>query len=51
MKDWEANEEEPGFWGWVEFIALGAMVAFAYVTLIHDLVMRALGWLAGGGAS
>lgn len=50
MRDWDADEDEPGFWGWVEFIALGAMVAYAYLALVHGLFMRVLAWLAGGGA-
>jgi hypothetical protein len=46
MRDWDADEDGPDPWGLVEFLGIGAIVAYIYVALIHDMTGRLLTWLS-----
>lgn len=44
MKDWDTDPQSDR-WLWLEATAIGAMVIYLYVSLVHDGVRRLIGWI------
>lgn len=46
MRDRDTDEDGPDIWGLIEFLGIGAIVAYIYVALIHDVASRVLAWFS-----
>lgn len=47
MRDWDADENGAGPLETIEFLGVGAVVTWVYITLVRDLAGRLVGWIVG----